>query len=51
VALTKDKKHEVVAQIGEPLDSSRYVVVVYKGTPVKALRPCAAIAVKAVIHH
>ncbi len=39
MALTKDKKHEVVAQVSELLASSKLTVVAeYKGTTVKAIQ-------------
>ncbi|HSX44697.1 MAG TPA: 50S ribosomal protein L10 [Candidatus Saccharimonadales bacterium] len=39
MALTKDKKNEVVAEIGQLLaDSKLTVVTAYQGTPVKALQ-------------
>jgi len=39
MALSKDKKIEVVAEIGQLLDSSKLTVVAkYSGTPVKAMQ-------------
>jgi len=39
MALSKDKKHEVVKEVGELFDGSKLTVVTaYRGTPVKALQ-------------
>lgn len=39
MALSKDKKHEVVDQVSQLLDGSKMTVVTaYKGTPVKAMQ-------------
>lgn len=39
MALTKDKKHSVVQEVAELLDSSKMTVVAtYQGTPVKAMQ-------------
>ena len=39
MALTKDKKHEVVKEVSELFDTSKLTVVTaYRGTPVKALQ-------------
>jgi large subunit ribosomal protein L10 len=39
MALTKDKKSEVVSEVSELLDSSKMTVITqYQGTPVKALQ-------------
>src|SRR3990167_3375691 len=39
MALSKDKKHEVVSEVSQLLDSSKMTVVTaYRGTPVKAMQ-------------